>query len=345
MSINTAPENIAKEARIQPKGPVKGQIGMGSKGYGYRDCITSRRISHRETPTSAQREKRGRPEQKPEQKRDKSEAHPRSSTKNRDEHRHQASASKKSSHKTERKGDKPAKSNERRPRAPAKETSSTNIPRRSKKTAEPVSKRDRHRRETDNRDRDKSSRSKRSSRIPTPVRRPPTPPPKDPERKWPPPIRHYIDPIPIPKPQPQSQSQLISPISPMEKHLPLRRKSGQVHYTPPSPPPLKPPPAPLPEYQVYLNAQRFANDYYPPASPAIEKSIEPPMFRPPLRPPPQRSKGHHHHMITGTGRTNGFHMPPTLRRVGPLRFSDTSSDESFVCRDARMLTMNARHAY
>ncbi|KAI2776944.1 hypothetical protein F4815DRAFT_502959 [Daldinia loculata] len=282
------------------------------------------------------------PPHRPEQKRDKSEAHPRSSTKNLDEHRHQAPASKQSSHKTERKGDNPVKSNEHRLHAPAKETSSSNIPPRSKKPVEPAPKRDRQRRETDDRDRDrdKSVRSRRSSRIPTPVRSPPTPPPKDPPkdpgRKWPPPIRHYIDPIPKPPKPP--------PAPPTEKHPRLRRKSGQVRHIPPSPPPppLKPLPAPLPEYQVYLNAQRFANDYHPPASPAIEKSIEPPMFRPPLRPPPQRSKGYR--LITGTGHTSGFHLRPTLRKVGPPRFSDASSDESFVCRDARMLTLNAGRA-
>ncbi|KAI0110040.1 hypothetical protein F4814DRAFT_387888 [Daldinia grandis] len=269
---------------------------------------------------------------RPEQKRYKPEAHLRSSAKNHD-HKHQTSASNQPSQNPERKGNKPVKSNESRPRVPPKDVSNSNTPHRSKKQVEPALKRDRQRRDADARD--KSIRSKRSSRIPTPIRRPPTPPPKDPVREWPPPIRHHIYPIPKPPPAP-----------PSEKHPQLRRKPGQVHHTPPSPPALKPPPAPLPEYQVYLDAQRFANAYHPPAPPALEKSIEPAMFRPPLRPPPQRSKTYH--LITGAGAgaggTSGFHMRPTLRRVGPLRFSDASSDESFVCRDARMLTLNAGRA-
>ncbi|KAI0845607.1 hypothetical protein F5Y00DRAFT_272791 [Daldinia vernicosa] len=308
-----------------------------------------------------------RPPSRPEQKRDKSEAHPLSSTKNYDEHehRHQVSTSNQPSQKAERKGDKPVKSNERRLRVTTKETSSSNISRRSGEPASPAPNRDRERREADDRDRDKSARSRRSSRIPTLIRRPPTPPPKDPVRKWPPPIRHYIDPIPKPQPQPPTSHYVVDPIPkpapspihwvypipkpppapPPEKHPRLRRKPGQVHYAPPPPPSpsapaLKPPPAPLPEYQVYLNAQRFAKDYHPPASPAIEKSIEPPMFRPPLRPPPQRSKASH----PGAGLVSGFHVRPALRRVGPLRFSDSSSDESFVCCDARQLTLNGARA-
>ncbi|KAI1657120.1 hypothetical protein F4813DRAFT_390093 [Daldinia decipiens] len=265
------------------------------------------------------------PPHRPEQKRDKPETRPPSSTKTRDEHRNQASASKQPTQNPERKGDTPVKRNEHRPRAPTKETSSSNTPSRrsNKKPAEPAQpKRDRQRREADDdRDRDKYPKGRRPSRKPTPARSPrrspPTPPPKDPERKWPPPIRHHIDPVPIPIPKPQPR--------PRRKPVPVHH-----HHPPhPIPPSLKPPPAPLPEYQVYLNAQRFADEQLPPAAPAIEKSTEPPMFM--FRPPPQRSKGYH--MITGTG-----------RRVGPLRFSDASSDESFVCRDARMLTLNAAAA-
>ncbi|KAI1807678.1 hypothetical protein F4811DRAFT_549751 [Daldinia bambusicola] len=283
---------------------------------------------------------------KPEQKRDKSAVPPQKSTRGcglmhherkhererKHEHRHHASTSKQSPSKSEGNRTKLVKRAERKPHAPVKETRGFDDPPHPKKPAEPTPRRDQRHREGV--PRNKSSRGRKRSRTRSPKPRPPTPPPKERrQRKWMPKIGNSFNqdrPPPAPPPP--------------DKYPALRRKPGRVYKLPRTPSPPRPPPkppkpptppisipvviasptlTPLPEYQVYLNAQRFAATY----NPTSEKAAETSTSRPPLKPPPQRNKGLHQH--------------PTLRRIAsPLRILDNSSDESFVCRDARQVTLS-----
>ncbi|KAI1467351.1 uncharacterized protein F4812DRAFT_459455 [Daldinia caldariorum] len=313
------------------------------------------RAAGRARPVSPPRTSAATPDTyKPEQKRDKSAVrlqkptrdcglmrHERKHEQEREhEHRHHGSTSKQFPSKREGDRTKLVKRAERKPHASVKEACGFDNPPRSKKPAEPTPRHDRRHRERV--PKNKSSRGRKRSRTPSPKRLPPTPPPKDRrQRKWMPQIGNSF-----------SQERPSTAPPPPDKHPQLRRKPGQVYKVPrtPSPPrPPKPPkpsnppmpmpipvpivipppiPNPLPEYQVYLNAQRFAANYHPTSEMAAETST----FRPPLKRPPQRSKGLHQH--------------PTLRRIAsPLRILDNSSDESFVCRDARLVTLSGEISF
>ncbi|KAI8957455.1 hypothetical protein F5Y11DRAFT_363744 [Daldinia sp. FL1419] len=241
--------------------------------------------------------------------------------------------------KHERKEEKSSRSHENRSRVAVKEVSGYSQPHHSKDSSRDRSRKpvwpepERHRRGREERTQEKSTRKppRRPPRRPSPESLPPTPPPKDPPRKRLSHIRHIVNqerPLP---PTPQ-------PTPPLKEYPRLRRKRGQVYKiartptpTPTPPPPPRPPEAPLPEYLVYLNAQRFAAEHHPSTSPTTIKS---PTYHPaPPRPPPLRSRNH----LSGSTTKSSL-----LQRMSPIRILDTGSDESFVCKDARMISMSGQ---
>ncbi|OTB16054.1 hypothetical protein K445DRAFT_22370 [Daldinia sp. EC12] len=350
-------ENLTERSHSKPDGHA--QQGVWIPGLYYepenlaqRDHY--RRAAGRARPVSPPRATSGtRTHRKAEQKRDKSEVRIQSSVKDRvhkhherkPEHRHHASANRQPTDRNEGKGTSPVKKDERKPHATAhvKEVAGSNTPRRLRKPVEPAPNRDPRRRQGVTKN--NSPRGRSLSRASSSKPLPPTPPPKDSrQRTW---MRQIRDSFSQGRPPP------APPPPPANKHPRLRHKPGKVYKvrrtpSPPRPPPrpppkppkppadplftdppltdpplTEPPSTPIPEYQVYLNAQRFAASYHP----SIERAVETPSLQPPLKPPPQRNKG--------------LYRNPTLRRIAsPLRLTDNASDESFVCQDARLVTLN-----